>query len=70
MCYLKSIIFVNGRPLIPGKIVAYTAVCKKACTKLNFLYNDFFLPLESNYEIHFSSDICSLAILYVEHTEI
>jgi hypothetical protein len=34
------------------------------------VYVVVFLPLGSNYEIHFFQDICSSAILHVDHTKV
>jgi len=42
---------------------------KKLAQKLIFCVA-VFLPLKSNYEIHFFRDICSLAILHVDHTKV
>jgi len=42
---------------------------KKLAQKLIFCVA-VFLPLKSNYEIHFFWDICSLAILHVDHTKV
>jgi hypothetical protein len=43
---------------------------QKNLQKIKIFCVTVFLSLESNYEIHFSRDICSLAILHVEHTEV
>jgi hypothetical protein len=46
----------------------FTAVGKKIAQNKIFRLT-VFLPLDKNYEIHFSRDISSLAILHVDHTQ-